>query len=273
MILKDQISDKDIERSLWLINNKKKIIKIIILILVFICIVLYTISAFGFIKFFTTKDINLNDFPSINFSQNKKTPNNLSIEDKQLIDRGNGKYDIVITIYNSNELFGANEIKYSLIIDGIEQSEDKTFIMPQETKKITKLGIDSEIRIQNIDVVFKEISWNKIKQTEVQNFTKQSFEIKDVNLNINPDDRSIRNWAEFSVRNISPYNFKNTKFIVFLYVGSQIVAVNEIEQNYFKSEEARKLQTSWYYVLPSYATAKIQSEVNLLDKNNYFLEN
>ena len=56
-------------------------------------------------------------------------------------------------------------------------------------------------------------------------------------------------------------------------MGSQIVAINEIDQNYFKSEEIRKLQTSWYYLLPSYATAEIQSEVNLLDKDNYFLEN
>ncbi|MDD4290386.1 MAG: hypothetical protein PHH83_03900 [Patescibacteria group bacterium] len=273
MILKDQISDKDIERSLWLINNKKKIIKIIILILIFFCVILYAISTFGFIKFFTTKDINLNNFSTINFSQNKKTPNNLTVGDKQLIDRGNGKYDIAITINNPNEFWGATEIKYSLIIDGIEQTEDKTFIMPQETKKIAKLGINSETRIKNIDIIFKNIIWKKIKANEIQNFKKQSFEVKDLALNINPEDRSIRNWAEFSVKNISPYNFKNTKFIVFLYVGSQIVAINEIGQNYFKSEETRKLQTSWYYILPSYATAEIQTEVNLIDKNNYFLEN
>ncbi len=273
MITKEQISDKDIERSLWLINNKKKIIKIIIIILIISCITIYTFSIFGFIKFFTEKDVSLDSFASINFSQNKATPKNLIIGDKQIVDRGNGKYDIVMTIQNPNEYFGAQEISYELIIDNSSQKEETTFIMPNETKKIIKLAINSDTRIENVDILFKDIKWKKIKQKEIQDFTKKIFEIKDSVLNINPEDQSIRSWIEFKVRNTSPYNLKKSKFYVFLYVGSQIVATGEIEQNYFKSEEERKIQTSWYYILPSYATAEIQYETNLLDEDNYFLEN
>jgi len=272
MMLKNQISDKDIERSLWLINNKKKIMKIIIIILIVLCVLLYTISAFEFIKFFTTKDVTTNDFVFINF-QNKQRANDLIISNKQIITRDDGKYDIVATLYNPNESFVAREIKYQFVINNIPREEKTTFIMPKETKKIYELGIDSDTRIDSFDVFPTNISWKKIKQNEITEYLKPKFEITEEKLNINPENQSIRNWINFQSKNISIYNFKNVKFSVFLYVGSQIVAIGEIEQTNFKSQEQRKLQTSWYYLLPSYATAEIQAETNLLDENNYFLEN
>ena len=271
MIIKNKISDKEIERNLLFINNLKKIKKAIILILIISCLIIYAFAIFGFIKFFTEKDVELDNFASVKF-ENKTRPQNLVVQDQQIINRGDGKYDVVITIQNPNEKFFAKEVKYKIVISGIQTQEKTTFIMPGETKKIVELSIPSANLIDDVDISFIEIAWYRIKQKDVEKLKEQVFEIKEQSININPEDRSIRNWIEFKVKNISPYNLKQSKFYVFLYVGSQIVATNQIEQTYFKSNEERNMQSSWYYVLPSYATLEVQYETNLLDKNNYFIE-
>ena len=264
-------------RSLLLFSSSALLILVLALndrFMLFIGVLLpiiYAFAIFGFIKFFTEKDVELDNFASVKF-ENKTRPQNLVVQDQQIINRGDGKYDVVITIQNPNEKFFAKEVKYKIVISGIQTQEKATFIMPGEKKKIVELSIPSANLIDDVDISFIEIAWYRIKQKDVEKRKEQVFEIKEQSININPEDRSIRNWIEFKVKNISPYNLKQSKFYVFLYVGSQIVATNQIEQTYFKSNEERNMQSSWYYVLPSYATLEVQYETNLLDKNNYFIE-
>ncbi len=273
MIIQNSISDKDIERSLWYIRNKKRIKKIIIIILLITIAILYSFSIFKLIKILTQKeDLNFTSIDLTNYRL-QNTPKDLTIENKEIIDRGDGKYDIVITISNPNQNIGAIDLKYKISLNDTKtEIEGQSFIMPNRATRIVELGVESKTQIRKIDISLEEIKWQKIKQNDLDNFTKNIFETKDAKANINPDDQTLRNWAEFTVKNTSPYNLKKSKFYALLYLGSKIVAINEIEQNYFKSGEERKLQSSWYYQIPSYATLEIEYATNLLDKNNYFVE-
>ena len=275
IIQQDQVSDKDIERSLWYLNNKKKIKKIIIIVSIILISILYAFSIFGLVKYLTEKDVVI-DMTPINFDSYRASnkAQDLIISDRQIITRPDGKYDIVITLTNPNENIAVYDMNYKILLNDTPiASEKNAFIMPGKTKEIVELNIESDRAITKVDLSISDIRWKKVKTDDLKIITNDIFEIKDEKININSDDQSLRNWVEFKAKNVSPYNLKDVKFYALMYLGSQIVAVNEIEQSDFKSNEERTMQTSWYYSIPSYATLKIEYESNLLDQDNIFIEN
>lgn len=273
MILKNPISDQDIERSLWFIRNKNKIKKIFVVTLLILNVSMYSFFIFKLINILTQKqDL---EFASIDFTNYRiqNTPKPLIIEDKNIVNRGDGKYDFIFTISNPNEKIGVVDLKYKILVnDGVLEGDRHSFIMPQETTKIIELGIESKTSIKKIDILLEETKWKRIKQDDLNIFQKDTFQIIDPKIHTSAEDNSTRNWVEFTAKNISAFNFRKNKFYAFIYLGSKIIAVNEIDVDYFKSEEEKKLQSSWYYQIPSYATLTIETKTNLLDQDNYFLE-
>lgn len=269
--LQNQIPEKDIERSLWYIRNKAKIKKGIMLFIIIITIIFFSVSIYELIKM-RKENINIQEGlkNSINFSVlgQKNQPQNLLIGNKDIIKSGDDYYDVVISVKNPNPKTAVANLKYRFIYNDKDYSNIKeTFILPNETKGLIDFNVKTNI-IRKVNIEIVSITWKKFLDYELQQLPQNIFEIKDEDLIINDTEKS-RSIAEFTAVNKSPYSWLETKFYVYLYLGTKIVGVNQINVQNFFSEEERKLQTSWFYKLPSYIKLKIEPETNILEKSNY----
>ena len=273
MNLQESMSDKQIERNLWYIKNKILIKKIIIIILIIIIAVIYSIAIFKFI-FIKIQDSKEKDWRAIEIDfkswQEKNKPKSLITTDKNIIKLENNKYDLVIEIENPNERIIARELTYKFVYNNEYTKEKTTFILPDYQKKLIEFNIQSNKSIKKIDIEIIDVKWDRVNYTELQNLPKNIFTIEDEKINIDNNVKA-RNWIEFTATNISPYNWVEAEFNIFLYLGSKLVAVNQIKTNEFFSNEKKGIETSWFYRIPTYVNLKIEPEVNVLDKDNYII--
>lgn len=272
MNFQEKISDKQIERSLWFIENKALIKKIIVIILLITIFILYGFSLLKFIniKMEDTNEINSN-LMMIDFQtwQEKLKPQKLIIVNKNIIPLTNNRYDVVIEMKNPNKKIAATEFKYQFKYGDQISEEQTTFFLPDETKKLIDFNVKSNKIIRSVDIEMINTQWQRLKSSEIEQFNKNIFTINNSQMHFNNQNTNARNWIEFDVLNESPYNWLNAKFYVSLYLGSKLVAVNEIKTDKFYSQEEKNLKASWFQKIPSYVTLRIDPEVNLLNPETY----
>jgi uncharacterized membrane protein (Fun14 family) len=272
MNFKEEISDKQIERSLWFIKNQALIKKIVILILLITIFILYGFSLLKFIniKIQETKQENLEP-TMINFQSwyEKNKPRELTIINKSIIPLTNNRYDIVVEMKNPNEKIAITELKYKFVYDNQNSDEKSTFFLPGETKKLVDFGVESNKIIRTFEIEIIETKFNRLKTSEIEQYNKNIFVISNEITHFNNREANARNWIEFTVINESPYNWAETKFLVSLNLGSKLIAINEIKTEKFYAQEEKILKASWFQKIPSYVTLKIEPETNILDPKNY----
>ena len=268
----EKISDQEIERSLWLIKNKALIKKIITISLLVVILGLYGFSLLKFINI-KIQDNNETSFNLATMSfqslQEKYKSEKLIIVNKNIIPLTNNRYDVVVEIKNPNERIAVRELKYKFIYDNQSSEEKTAFLLPNETKKFIDFNIESNKIIRTVDMEIIDISWERLKVSEIEKFDKKIFVIDNQEMHFDNQNNNARNWIEFTASNESPYNWLQTKFYVSLYLGTKLVAVNEIKTEKFYSQEEKNLKASWFQKMPSYVTLEIKAETNLLDPENY----
>lgn len=272
MNFQEQISEQQIERSLWLIQNKPLIKKIIIIFLFLIILGLYGFSLLTFIniKISDSKNESFVNGLEIDFT-NWKIRNkieDLKIINKNIISLGDNKYDIVIEIRNPNQKNALTQLKYKFIYDNQESEEKTTFLLPQQNKKLIDFNVESNKIIRDVDIEIIDTNWQRLSFTEIQKLPSEIFKISNQEMHFN-NENNARNWIEFKATNNSPYNWKETQFYVSLYLGSKMVAINQVKTDNFYSLESKNLKASWFQKIPAYVTFEIEGETNLLNPENY----
>lgn len=272
MNFQEQISDKQIERSLWFIKNQAFIKKIIIIILLLTIFILYGFSLFKFINI-KIQDANKNNshITTVDFQswQERNKIQELIITNKSIISLTNNKYDVVVEMKNPNEKIAITELKYKFIYDNQTSDERTAFFLPNETKKLIDFNVENNKIIRTVDIEIINTAFDRLDAVEIEQLNKKIFTISNEEMHFNNKKTGARNWIEFTALNKSPYNWSQTKFYVSLNLGSKLIAINEIKTEQFYSQEKKDLEISWFQKIPSYVTLKIEPETNLLDPENY----
>lgn len=272
MNFQEEISDKQIERSLWFIKNQALIKKIIIIFLLIIIFILYGFSLLKFIniKIQEVRQENT-DLAIINFQSwhERNKAQELIIVNKSIIPLTNNRYDIVVEIKNPNEKIAITELKYKFVYENENSDERNAFLLPGETKKLIDFGVKSNKIIRTFEIEIIETIFNRLEASEIEELNKNIFTINNEITHFNNLEANARNWIEFTAINESPYNWAETKFLVSLSLGSKLIAINEIKTENFYAQEKKILKASWFQKIPSYVTLKIEPETNVLDPKNY----
>lgn len=272
MNFQEEISDKQIERSLWFIKNQALIKKIIIIFLLIIIFILYGFSLLKFIniKIQEVRQENT-DLAIINFQSwhERNKAQELIIVNKSIIPLTNNRYDIVVEIKNPNEKIAITELKYKFVYENESSDERNAFLLPGETKKLIDFGVKSNKIIRTFEIEIIKTIFNRLEASEIEELNKNIFTINNEITHFNNLEANARNWIEFTAINESPYNWAETKFLVSLSLGSKLIAINEIKTENFYAQEKKILKASWFQKIPSYVTLKIEPETNVLDPKNY----
>jgi len=214
-----------------------------------------------------------NNIASVRVFAVENSASSLLIGDTSVISLGDGEYDFVSTLQNSNEDWYA-EVDY-YFSSGSESTEVMHgFIMPLQLTLVVALrqSIDS---ISGAEVVIDDLVWHRVDPHAVSDIDSwlqdhNSFTIlnaeytKDVEI----DNTNIPR-TSFTVTNNSSYNYWSAVFYVVLDRNGSIVGVNQATVPGFEVGDTREVNVNWFGEAVSSADVSIYPYINYFDEDVY----
>lgn len=269
---------KFINFGLWLTENRRRIIKVAIALLILSTIGFFVYSAYGFLYYFLVgrdQDKSLTDnFADIGINLQdahlRNTAIPLTFSSPMSFVHGD-KVDLAVKIKNSNEKFSVT-FDYCFITSGVDFACGTDFLLPNDEKFVLSLAQSGGA--QSYQFVLKRISWKKIDNRKYPNWPdfyqkRINFVVSNVNFQSSPNGSS--NTLSFSIENKSPYNYWELPLNIVLNSGGGPVAVNRFVLSDFKSLEKRTVNLSWPEHLPM-VQAEIMPDLDILNDGIYRLE-
>jgi len=265
------ITNLQLKTSYWLINYGQKIKKFLTIALVIIDAILlsfnfYQIASYigetaEYEKSMTDFKLDLIDWQEIH---KRNQPQSLEISNFSFVPLGNSKYDLAAQINNPNFKWLISNLTYKFVWDGGE-ARGSTFLLAPDKKVVLILNKNIGAEPKNLDFDFLEIKWEKIDARE----KVYDFKLSDIAISDIYHDTSL-NKVYFTAQNNSAYGFWETRFKVTLWQGQKMIAANEIPISKFLSGEKRMVEVPFSSSFSS-GQIRVEPEVNILDKNNFFL--
>ncbi|MBU4421535.1 hypothetical protein L6259_03700 [Candidatus Parcubacteria bacterium] len=220
---------------------------------------------------------NLNTILDIKVSQEAlaniaATP--LYFSEAEIFAGGIGQYDIFSQVKNQNAKWWM-EFQYRFVGEGLEGDWRNGFVLPDETKYITNLGVERAFRPRNIRLETRDIKYHRINNHLIPDYAEFKKERMDIVVSDTDfDPRAIQNkkniaLLSFMAKNNTAYDYWLIGFYTYLYRGDQLVALNYIGATEFLSGESRDLEIYFYEGLPAVSRYEIVPELNIFDEDGY----
>lgn len=277
----EKMTEKQLKFSRWFISHQILLKKILIGMIAGVAGVFWIYALVGFVDWaFVTGPKERANLKTI--LQIKTHPEAMqsikgeaiSFGSARVFAGGLGKYDLFAQAANSNKRWWA-EFEYRFVGEGYTGNWKKGFIIPEKKKYIADLGVERAYRPTNIRLQTQNLKYHRIDVHKIPNYTKwsgQRLNIAVSNKVFNPT--AIQNKKKiaslkFKASNNTAYGYWSIGFYALLYRGEQLVAINYLRADKFKSGEERDLQIYFYEGLPTITKYEVVQEINIFDKSVY----
>lgn len=268
------LSPKNLELGLWLVNNRRKIYKIIVLVLGMISAIFILYSIYGYAYYFIfgreqdrQLQENIAGIDLVNYRQ-QNAPLDLKIGPAKAIGTNTGT-DFVVKMKNPNSkqmatfnfCFSKNE----------EKACSSNFILPDEEKNIIILNANFKVGSGAASFEVSDIAWQKIKAGEIPNWT--DFENQRINFLIS-DKKLITysnsvSYLEFKITNNSSFSYFEIPLVITSNLNGEVMTVNKYVLPGLNSQETKQIRFSWPENTNVNGEIIITPELNLLDNSIY----
>ena len=273
----EYLDKKSLQRmniGLWLSENRKKIIRFFVILLIIISIGFFSFSIYNLVIYLQSD--NPNDLiHDNNLSQNQTQISPLLFSGVSVLG-DDLKNDLAISVKNNNQRFYA-KFDYCFLKGEVEVACGQDFILPTEEKYILAFDIDSLVASGEFSFVISKISWNRISRdiSDYSNFYQERFNlsISDINFSsaIVPGvNLNNLNNLEFYIQNNSAYSYYEVPLNILVFNGEDLRGVNKYIVNNFYSGENKRINLSWSANLGGAQRVLIVPAINIFD-NNVFL--
>lgn len=274
----DYLDQKSLQRmhiGLWLSENRRKIIRFFVIVLIIISISFFSFSLYNLVIYLQSDNPNdlINDN---NLSQNQTEILPLIFSEVSVLD-SDTKNDLAIAVKNNNQRFYAR-FDYCFLKAELEVSCGQDFILPLEEKHVLAFAIDPLITAGDFSFVISKISWNRVSRdiTNYSNFYQERFNllISDINFSsaiFSGVKLSNLNNLEFYIKNNSAYSYYELPLNILIYNGEELKGVNKYVINNFYSGENKRINLSWSADLDGAKRVVIVPAINVFD-NSVFLK-
>lgn len=280
----DNLSERQLKIGYWYVTHKNTLKRIGIILLIILDIIFLGYGIYGFTKLFYIEqagyDKMIMDLTKENqaaithayFEKNK--PENIIIGNVSIINAGQNKYDLAVKVKNPNSIWLIESLDYYFIYDGVQTGVKKSFIFTNEEKYLIFLALSSPNRITNAMVVISNVKWKRDKNFADFYKNRVMFTISNIDYKrqdeLNGSSKNSVSQAYFTAINNSAYNYWQVGFAVLLKRGMDVVGINYIYLDQFKSGDEKNVTVSWFEALPmSVNKVEIVPEVNILDEGIY----
>jgi len=156
---------------------------------------------------------------------------------------------------------------------------DTGYILPGRDKYLLALQKESRQGLRKVRVNISSMDWQRVDKHEHpdwEGFQQAHLNLPVKNIEFTPAKSSVLsdklNLSElkFSVSNKSPYNYWHIDYIVALHgYSGQLLGVNRIRVEQFRSENTRQLELTWPGRLGNVDKIEVKPYVNIVNPEVY----
>lgn len=278
----DGLSSKKLEIGLWILNNKSKFNKALIIFLISFSAVTWAYAIYGFTYYFV-KGMREDEHMLAEstrtgiISHTDQIIEDVIYSSPQILESGDGKYDITVQVNNPNKNRVAS-LSYCFIAAGNEIGCKNDFIYPEENKYLISLSQKSPTKPDYVQFVIKDLKWEKINNKYLpdwNSFKSEHYNFLLENVSYKPghdsglSDKINLNTLSFDYTNNSPYNYWSVPLQILFFEDNYLIGVNEYTAQELMSGEKRSISITWAGAFGRVSDVKIIPVIDILDNDNY----
>lgn len=261
--------------GLWLAENRARLAKIFIIILIILSAGFFIFSTYNYIIYFMTDD------PNISFDAGVLSPRSMTTElelGKLEVISNSDKYDLAINIKNNNEKFLAS-FNYCWRLLDADLFCGNSFIFPQDEKYIIKIGQTGALSAHDISFNITDVFWQRVDNKKIPSWGV--FEANRINLLVsektflNSEQSGLSNILNlntfsFNIKNQSAYSYYDLPLnILFFNADNNLVAVHRYSLSNFLSGEKREISFSLAGRFGAVQRIEVMPDVDIMDEGVY----
>lgn len=270
------IAETQLEAAVWYVKHRTLLRVIVLVLIVGVDAVLVLYSVFGvgrdLLSFGKRKEQEFellrSAVPLAAASQAKTL--DLQLRGVELLRIGEVT-DVVARVQNPNADW---YVRFSYVIGLGETTErfDDGFLFPGEEGIFVK-----SLRGATGTVVFniENVTWRRINSRDIPDFAawrdeRLNFEVR--NPKFTPavlDGKGEVSRATFTLINHTGYGYKSAKFLVLLYRGSRLLAVQQTHLDLFGAGEQRDVTLSWFDRVGAVSNIEVVPAIDIMDQEVY----
>ncbi|MFZ6015807.1 MAG: hypothetical protein ACOYUZ_05665 [Patescibacteria group bacterium] len=192
-----------------------------------------------------------------------------------------GRVDIAVDIENGNKQWWP-EFTYRFNIAGEQTPARQGFIMPESIITLTELGFKpASAQARSAQLIVENIRWHRLDPAEVDGdynqFLRNRYgDVAVENIGFDPVSAAAGRRAgrtSFDIVNRGAYGYWSIDYVIKLYRGGTVVAVNKVNVRELRPGETKKIDLLWYDEIPSVTKTEVTPIINLLDNASYLPTN
>lgn len=279
------VTVKKLERGLWYVEHRELIRKVFIWFLVAVSAGSWSYTIYGFAYYIAIgmkeDDIMINEMLKTSGANHdyvlKNSAADLAIKQVKVFKSDGKKSDFFAETINPNENFSV-EFDYYFIAGAKETARMRGFILPGEAKYLLSLSQEIEGQPTIAELRIENISWSRINKHKFPNwkfYRDERLNIAISNIKFTPSgegglpEKIGLNTLEFKAVNRGAYSYLNADFLILLYGGQAVVAVNSYPFDRFMSEEERGIRMNFTGRIGNVNKVEVIPNINILDESNY----
>lgn len=188
-----------------------------------------------------------------------------------VISNKEGFYDIAAEIRNPNQNYGSGNVDYKLELydyndNVVAEYFGNTFILPNQTKYLTRTKIEEVNSIRRASISFTQIEWKKPFNYHPPEFAIQQKEYYFL------DDGSLGvSQAKAVLVNKTNFDFEKIDIDVLMFDAlDNLIAVNNTEIRTLPVNQERGFVVTWFEEIDGQISyVEIEPETNIFDPDNY----
>lgn len=259
----------------WYVARKKSLRTILLVFLIVINISLWSLALYQFIFYITATEaheIMLKELTKerIDYIAMHKrfAPFDIVINSYSVVYNEKAGYDLIAHLENPNQNWRVTKLTYYFVWDKGQIEEKTTFLLPNSSKLLFTFERDLTQAPENLELVFSNIAWKRIRKDRKQLEILSKINIHDVELKYVVPEKEFIALPKilWTVDNQSVYSFWQINFVVILYKRGKISGINEFPVKELMAGDEREVEFRWLN-LPSSDEIEIRPEINIFDSS------
>ncbi|MFZ5364911.1 MAG: hypothetical protein ACOZBH_01775 [Patescibacteria group bacterium] len=269
--------EQRLQFGLWWLEHKQTLLVVAVLTAMAVGGALLIFGLYGLADYYLlgyTKNQRLFSLRTVNLNwdyiRQVSTPGALSFDAVKVIKAGEN-YDLVVRVTNPNQDWYVQKLDYHFSFGSSQAASTSSYVLPGESMYLVELN-QKRAGALTAELVIDAIEWKKQSNFNILKEQLLNFEVSDVNYipagQIESGQQPM-NQVKFTVKNSSPQNFWNVDFVILLYGGDQLRAVNIYTLDSLDSLEQTAVMINWPGALPAISRAVVIPQIDILNPDSF----
>jgi len=184
---------------------------------------------------------------------------------------GDGAYDLYAEIENPNGDWYA-EFTYSFDTSQGPSKRFQGFVLPNESRPLAAFRQAFSGRPGSVNLTIEDVVWHRVDHTKIGDVSSwladhEGFVIENAQygFDVSVGNTSIAR-SSFTLRNTTPYAYRNPSFFVIISRGSTVVGVNQVTAPGLLAGESRDISATWLSGAPTSGSIAVIPNINYFDE-------